>query len=174
MGDFFARYLMVEPDPRNCQEIMKRVGVSYPVSLILGGVSDEIGMKRFWHSFNTKDKTHASGSFRKPTGHVAAIPEVYFALTSMQQCYTLDWIFRTEELWKIDLLWADIQGSERDMIAGGQHALKHTRYLFMEVEQQEMYEGEALKHELIAMLPGWSVMREFEFNVLMRNEEFGK
>ena len=75
---------------------------------------------------------------------------------------------------KIDLLWCDIQGAENLMIAGGQKALQHTRYLVMEAGTVELYEGESLRPELISMLPGWKVLREFEDNVVMQNLNFSE
>lgn len=167
-----AHYVMVEPDPRNVQAILERGPTSRTRRLIVGAVSDEMGMKEFHFSFNARDKTRASGSLRKPTGHLDAIPEVSFPFTGLVQTYTLDQIFDSEWLSKIDLLWVDIQGAENMMIAGGQTALKHSRYLFMEIEHVELYEGEGLRDDLVGMLPGWTVMREFEFNILMWNTNF--
>jgi hypothetical protein len=65
-----------------------------------------------------------------------------------------------------------VQGSEREVIAGGAEALSHTHYLFMEAEMRELYEGMALKPELLEMLPGWRVLRDFGYNVLMENKNF--
>ncbi len=70
---------------------------------------------------------------------------------------------------KIDLLWTDIQGAERDMIAGGQGALAHTRYLMMEVEAGELYEGQALRDELITILSGWKIFADMGQNMLFCN-----
>lgn len=165
-------YVMVEPDPRNVQAILERAPTSRVRRLIVGAIADEMGMREFHFSFNVKDKTRASGSLRKPTGHLAAIPEVSFPFDGLVQTYTLDQVFEAEWLTKIDLLWVDIQGAENLMIAGGQTALQHTRYLFMEVEVVELYEGEALKPDLISMLPGWEVLQEFQYNVLMFNPAF--
>lgn len=170
------RYIMVEPDPRNIQRIRGR-GPLYcspdsQRSLWEGAISDRIETREFNFAFNLNDQTRASGSIRRPTGHLHHIPQVIFDGSGMVQCWPLDYIFEQEQLPKIDLLWVDIQGAENLMIRGGQQALKHTRYLFMEVEQLEMYEGESLKTELLSMLPGWRVLREFEFNVLMENQLF--
>jgi hypothetical protein len=33
-----------------------------------------------------------------------------------------------------------------------------------------LYEGEALKPELIALLPGWTLLEDFGFNLLLRND----
>ncbi len=76
----------------------------------------------------------------------------------------------TEQIESVDLLWVDIQGAERDMIAGGQRTLKNTRYLFIEAEEQQFYEGQAVRPELLAMLPGWEVIGEFDYNLLLRNQ----
>ena len=92
----------------------------------------------------------------------------------MVETLTLDSIFGQERLKKIDLLWVDIQGAERNMIAGGQKALSHTRYVFMEAETVELYEGEALKADLIAALPGWTLLADFGSNILLRNENFAE
>jgi hypothetical protein len=87
-------------------------------------------------------------------------------------CYTLDTIFRCEGLAKIDLLWVDIQGAERDMIQGGGFALAHTRYLFIEAETEELYAGEALKPELLALLGdhGFALVQDFGCNVLLERK----
>ena len=87
-------------------------------------------------------------------------------------CVSLDDLFSQFGLEKIDLLWVDIQGSERDMIKGGQAALKKTRYCFMEVESIPLYEGEALKPELLSLMQGWDLVGEFEYNVLLRNTQY--
>jgi len=42
----------------------------------------------------------------------------------------------------------------------------------METEKVELYAGEKLGHELVAMLPGWEVLKWFEYNVLMVNPGF--
>jgi len=167
-------HVLVEPDPRNVQKILDAEPTSRTRRLIVGAVSDTNEMQTFFFATNLKDRSNASGSLRKPTGHLEHIPEVQFTHVGAVQCYTLDTIFEREWLTRIDLLYTDLQGSERDMIAGGQVALSHTRYLFMEVERVELYEGEALRDELLAMLPGWRLLEEFDFNVLLENPNFSE
>ena len=177
-------YVMIEPDPRNLKVIHEsKWAKSYEsrsvrtgARLVLdGAISDKNGVKTFFQSSNERTGDHGSGSLRTPTGHISGMPWIKFAETVDVVCYSLDFIFsKRYQLPKIDLLWADIQGSEADMIRGGQTALKHTRYLFMEVERQELYEGQALEDELIAMLPGWKQVQRFEYNLLMFNPEFAE
>ncbi len=167
-------YVMVEPDPRNVQKLID-APITCPAHhrrIIMGAVSDHSGMEMFHFCENSVDNNHASGSLRKPSGHLEHFPHVTFPYDGLVHVYSLDAIFEREWLTKIDLLWVDIQGAERDMIAGGAKALSHTRYMFMEAETVELYEGQAMRGELLAMLPGWTLLGEFEANVLLWNDNF--
>jgi hypothetical protein len=100
-------------------------------------------------------------------------PEVIFEESAQVPALSLDSLFTLSRIDHADLLWVDIQGAERDMIAGGQQALAKTRYMMIEAEPEvELYEGQALKPELIALLPGWEVLKDFWYNLLCRNTRF--
>ena len=162
-------HIMVEPDMRNVKYLLdKPTGNARRV--IVAAVSDKDGVAEFHFSENPRDNNHASGSLRKPTGHLEHLPWITFPHTGIVPTMTLDTLFEQERLKVIDLLWVDIQGAERNMIAGGKKALGHTRYLFMEAEEIELYEGEALKAELVSLLPGWTLLADFGSNILLRNE----
>jgi FkbM family methyltransferase len=169
-----THHILVEPDPRNCQIILDR-SAQNPINrtrrLIIGAVSDKPGIQAFHFSDNARTGDHGSGSLRQPTGHLE-MKHITFNFSGMVQCYTLDQIFEREWLSKIDLLWVDVQGAEDLMIRGGQMALKHTRYLFVEVETVELYAGQALERDLYAMLPGWDVAMRSEQNALLVNRGF--
>jgi FkbM family methyltransferase len=174
-------YVMVEPDPRNCNALLNRPhseGHPRPINrsrrLIIGAVSDQNGEALFHMSENPRDKNHASGSLLEPTGHVTGMPWITFEKRTWVQTLTLDALFRREWLTKIDLLWTDIQGSERQMIAGGAVALSHTRYCFMETEGTELYRGQALRKELVQMMAErrFAIDDVFPYNVLFRNTAF--
>lgn len=166
-----AHYVMVEPDPRNVQHILDQIHIDRTTRLIVGAVSDQNGWTDFHFSTNLRNGDHASGSVRVPTGHLE-MDWIKFTNGGAVRTFTLDEIFNREWLSKIDLLWTDIQGAEDLMIRGGQEALRHTRYLFMEVETVELYAGQALEKDLYAMLPGWEVMQRFEQNALLFNPSF--
>ena len=160
--------IMVEPDPQNIATIK---GLGYGGRLIEGAISDHTGHCDFWACYTEEGR--GSGSIRRPTGHITEKP--WYDFKKMQTeipCYALDDIFIGHELDHIDVLWVDIQGAERDMIAGGQKALKHTRFLFIEAEERELYEGQALRPQLLKSLPEWVVIAEFEHNLLLRNDAF--
>lgn len=165
------RHIMVEPDTRNVKHLLdKPTGTDRRV--IIAAVSRENGTAEFHFSDNPRENNHASGSLKRPTGHLEHLPWISFPHTGMVQTITLDTLFEWEKLDRIDLLWVDIQGAEKDMLAGGTKALEKTRYIFMEAEDIELYEGEALKPELIALLPGWTLVEDFGSNILLRNDHF--
>jgi 2-O-methyltransferase len=165
-------YIMVEPDMPNAQKILdarRGLGVLANRRLILGAVAEYDGWAHFHLSENPADGSRTSGSIRQPTGHLEYYPNTVFTGVNTVPCWKLDTIFNKEWLNKIDLLWVDIQGAERDMICGGHGALQRTRYLFMEVEDGELYQGQALRDELIRMLAGWEITEDLGQNMLFHN-----
>ena len=173
-GPGAVHYVMVEPDPRNCQFILDRQPTSRVRRLIIGAVANQDGEALFHMSDNERTGDHGSGSLLEPTGHKTGMPWIKFDRSTWVPTYSLDSLFDREWLSKIDLLWTDLQGSEKAMLAGGKEALRHTRYLFMEVENVELYAGQALKPELIELAAGhgFEVVEEFEYNILLMNGRF--
>ena len=84
----------------------------------------------------------------------------------------LDTFCSSHGLAAIDLLHMDVQGAEKDMILGGRQALSHTQYLFIETEDRVLYEGMAVKSELLAMLRDWKLIVDFGYNCLLENQNF--
>jgi len=166
-----SRYVMVEPDPVNVSILLKKAfGTVSILDVAVGSYNAPSTI--FYASDNHVSKNRASGSIRNPTGHLKHFPEVTFSVDNVM-LYTLDSICEIEQVDHIDLLWCDIQGAERDMIEGGRATLRKTRYMMIEAEPDvELYEGQALKPELIAMLPDWEVIKDFGYNVLLRNTKY--
>jgi 2-O-methyltransferase len=168
------KILMVEPDPRNVERIkmsgiLQRRGAD--LSLIHGAIAEHSGRCDFHMCDNASNQAFASGSIRKPTGHLQHFPWCTFKKIESVPCFSLDDLMVEHELDHIDVLWVDIQGAEKDMILGGPAALARTRYLYVEAESVEFYEGQALRPELLAMLPDFSLIEEFDYNLLLRNDK---
>jgi FkbM family methyltransferase len=161
-------YLMVEPDAENCKKIRRR----FPkIALVEAAIASSSGFVEFYPAYNKESDNRASGSIRRPVGHIKHFPQVSFDKPVQIKAWSLDHLFPILD--HIDLLWCDIQGAERDMILGGRAALAKTHYMMIEAEPEvELYEGQALKPELLAMLPGWKVLQDFGYNLLMWNKEY--
>jgi hypothetical protein len=89
----------------------------------------------------------------------------------MVQCLTYDTLFQQTSLDRVDFIWADIQGSEIDLIRGGQTALKHTRYLYLEYSNGGLYQGDANLEALCQALgEQWEIAEDFKGDALLRNK----
>lgn len=159
----------IEADHEN----FRRLYNSLPRALALyeGAISNSNGSCTFYECHTGLGR--GSGSIRKPTGHVDRGGVHYDFRPVTVKCWTLDYIFAETKVDHIDLIWCDIQGAEPNMIAGGQNALAHARYLFIEAEDDstpEMYEGQLMRTKLLELLPGWEQVQRFDFNTLLRNK----
>jgi hypothetical protein len=65
---------------------------------------------------------------------------------------TLDDLLDRQGLEKVDLMKVDIQGGERALLNGGQHALSRIRVIYLEVFFRELYTNCALFCEIHARL----------------------
>ncbi len=83
----------------------------------------------------------------------------------------LDSFAAERKLRVIDFIWADVQGAEEQLVAGGQEALARTRYLYTEFNDQQLYEGQVGLNEILKRMPGtWEVAERFGGeDVLLRN-----
>ncbi len=160
--------VIVEPDRRN-MEIIRRYRRGTRTLLVESAIADYTGLIDFNVSIDPRceGERSGSGSIRNPSRHLHLFPEIHFTGSEMVPCWSLDHLFLSVGVPYIDLLWVDIQGAERDMIAGGGLALSKTRYLFIEAEQMELYEGQALREELLSLLPGFKVIQELDYNLLL-------
>jgi FkbM family methyltransferase len=160
-------YVAVEADPRNVPTLQQRIE-SRAVSILHAAVWDGSGEVPLHIAEGRGD---GSSSVRKPLKHLEHFPDVYFQGPVRVPAMTLDAITATYALGPIDLIWCDIQGAERNMIAGGRETLARTRWLLTECDRIEMYEGQATRDELLEMLPDWELVAEWpdDANLLLRN-----
>ena len=167
-----GQYIAVEADPRNA-EVLRSFLWKEPRTLVIpSAIAESNGTATLHLCDNTADQAKGSSSIHRPTGHLQHFPWCTFEQTVTVTTVTLDFLCETslpDEI-VIDLLWVDIQGSERDMIAGGTETLKRTRYIMIEAEEVEFYEGQALKPELLALLPDFEVAEDFGYNVFLRRK----
>jgi FkbM family methyltransferase len=164
-----AEWMGFEPHPVSAE--LCRTSRNLPV--IEAAVSDQDGEADFFlSSGNTPgfvNREHRdSSSLQAPTAHRAWYPWCQFESTARVRTVRLDSIVPPDRV--IDLIWADVQGAQRKVIAGAAETLKRTRYLFIECHPQPLYEGETTFEELCDFLPGWSVVEYWGTDVLYRND----
>jgi FkbM family methyltransferase len=180
LGNPPVRHIWVEPIDENVQVILRNcrrldLGVAPEHRTIrqgcLAAISADGKEREIWIS-QQGPQVVGSSSILEPTGHREHFPDITFACQRWVFTKTLDALFDEHDLSRIDLLYVDIQGAEAEMIRGGANALAKTRFLFMEAEKVEFYRGQVLRPDLLAMLPGWKLIGDFDYNVLLRNENY--
>lgn len=161
------RLFCFEPYPPPIARFNDLIGVDERVTLIEKAVADSDERLPFYASTGPagdRADWDFSGSLREPTGHYQRSPEIGFKDPELVPCCRLDtWL--AEEPWirtaqwpshpvTIDFIWADVQGGQRGLIAGGHRALSITRYLYIECHSEPLYDGEPTHDELIDELNG--------------------
>jgi hypothetical protein len=69
----------------------------------------------------------------------------------------------------VTLIWADVQGAEGQLIEGGKRTLSQTRYLYTEYSNHELYSDQLSLKKLLAILPGFKIMKIWTNDVLLVN-----
>lgn len=113
---------------------------------------------------------HLSGSIRQPTGHLTTHTWCRFDRSIEVTVRTLDSWSEEHAIGPIDLIWADVQGAETDVILGGTSALKRTRFLYTEFSDREEYVGQASLSVIKKRLGGWTLLERFPYDVLFGNK----
>jgi len=169
-----ATFFCFEADPRAIAAFKKRLGHESRVTLIPMAVAAHNG-ECDWYASGGQVRGREwdySSSLHPPTGHLSRFPEIQFSAAGKVPCTTLDsWLQSLgRPLDLIDFIWADVQGAQRDLIAGGQETLARTRYLYIEVHREPLYESEVSEDELLALLPDFQPVGQYAENILLKNQ----
>ncbi len=175
-----ARIYAFEPDPRAFAKFKARV-VDPRVFAFEMAIGAEDGEAEFHVSsglppdlspedaINYAQGWDQSGSLRAPKTHRTVWPWCKFEQKITVPVRRLDSWARENGVERIDLIWADTQGAEGDLVAGGIDTLSRTRFLFTEYSNDEWYEGQPDLRKLTAMLPGFDILHRFSMDVLLEN-----
>jgi 2-O-methyltransferase len=155
-----------EPDPRNCPPALPNVVLNRAAISDCEGQVPFILSKHGWGQI----WTHSS-SIKAPKNHLNRYP-VTFGDRIQVQAVTLDTYWRQNNLGVVDFIWADIQGAEGEMIRGGKETLAHTRYLYTEYSNDEMYENQATLGDIVRLLPDFRIIELWSDDVLLENRRF--
>ena len=167
-----------EPDPRAAARLRRNVGDRPNVKIFELAMSDRVGKVTFYQSGGARDGEQVeimpdgwdlSGSIRKPKGHLLIEPGVTFERTITVPTTSLDRWAEENSIGNVDFIWMDVQGAERDVLAGGRKTLARTRFLYTEYSERELYEGQYSFRQLAKALPGFEVVIRYPADVLLRN-----
>jgi FkbM family methyltransferase len=114
---------------------------------------------------------YGSSSLRTPAVVLSSFPEMKFHKTSVESI-TLDTHCAQTNLKKIDFIWMDVQGAERDVFDGAKNILKKTRYIYTEFANTNDYEGQFNLDQLLNQLgANWKVVENYGGDVLLKNTD---
>ncbi len=172
-----------EPDPKNIEWFKQYVGQDPRYKLFEIAISHIDGLIVFHSSSGPEDEPlgdiglferKASGSIKRPKFHLQAHPWCKFNKDIKVKSLTLDTWCKQNNIENIDLIWADVNGAESDMIKGGMKTLcEKTRYLYTEFSPNsiELYEDGINKQQIIQLLPTFEEILTHKNNVLLKNKE---
>lgn len=176
-----------EVDPRSADLFRRRnlftLGTDFHLWTFALGKED--GSVNFYQSdsetrrhYSDQNEWSASSSLKKPKNHLQLFPDVNFKKIISIKVVQLDrFYFQTLYPRIIDFIWCDVNGAEEDVIRGGLNTLMNrTRFLYIEFSDNELYEGQITKDELLRLLPDFEVLEVYNFrgnfgNILLRNKQ---
>src|SRR3972149_2154443 len=170
------RIYTFEPDPRNVEHIRKVVKFPDCITFIDKAVGNE-NRRATFHLSSREDRpwTHSS-SLRQPKEHLTVYPWVKFNETVEVDVVRLETFCKENNIPKIDFIWADVQGSENTMIEGAGNLIDGVRFMYLEADDRELYEGQWRISEMVECLSncGWGVARLLAQDILFYNRRFFK
>lgn len=171
-----AQVYCFEPDPRARKRYKAKISDTR-AKLFSCAISGSDGFADFYvsdviNSPKYPEGWDLSGSIRKPKLHLQLYPWCKFNKKIKVQTKKLDTWCKEEGINFIDFVWADVQGTESDLIKGGIGALRRTRYLYTEYSNQELYEGQINLAEILRLLPEFKIVRKYPNDVLLKNKHY--
>ncbi len=163
-----------EPDPRPIEKFKVK---DNRCKLFKIAISNEDGETTFNLSggkdpYGKRDDWDQSSSIKKPKKHLKEYPWCNFDKKIKVKTKRLDTWAKENKINKVDFIWADVQGAERELIEGGLNVLNNTNYLYTEFYDKEMYEGQLNLQQILKLLPNFEVVKKFGSNVLLKNKVY--
>lgn len=165
-----------EPEPRAIERFVRTVGAAPGVRLWEVAVGARSGTTTFHRSGGPHPGPDGhplpggwdySGSIRRPLHHRRRFPLVDFPESIEVPLVAIDDWIEGRGIDTIDLVWMDVQGAEGDVLAGMRRTLPRVRFIYTETSDDELYEGQPTLSQVLATLPGFSVIERFPEDVLL-------
>jgi FkbM family methyltransferase len=139
-----------EPVPETFETLKKNTGPFAEITVYNVALGDSEGTIEFYQNAHS----HASSALKVSEEQKAAIPETGHYKAISVKLQKLDNFKFDKPLKRPVLLKLDVQGFEKQVIAGGTEFLKNVDYILIEVSFVRMYEGEPLFDEMHQLLSG--------------------
>ena len=139
--------------------------------LIEMAISSQKGALTFHRSRSTDDTREgdASGSLKAPTEQMDRFPHIKFDQDITVPAISLDEWVAEAGLDRIDFIWADVQGAEDQLIAGGRQTLEAARHFYTEYGKYQLYQGHLSFDALVKLLPNHRVTKRWRHDVLLES-----
>jgi 2-O-methyltransferase len=170
-----AMMFLFEPDPRQIDTLRARFECVDNVIVVEAAISDCDGSSQFWLSDgrDINGRYGGSSSIKEPANVREFWPACKFDDIVPVTTRALDSWVAEAGISSIDLVWADVQGAERELIIGGRRTLiEMTRYIYTEYSNDTMYLGQPTLEEILHLLGDFELTGIFGSNVLLRNRRF--
>jgi FkbM family methyltransferase len=162
-----AEFYVFEPVKSNYDEMMANFEEFAIRNRVVGAVncalSDRECKTRFYRSKGQEegmvgwDCGNKSSSILKPKQHLRVYKWCEFEEEEIS-CVTLDGIngekLSSQYQIKIDFAHIDVQGAELKVLRGGKKTFGSTKAIWLEVANEELYEGQPLKRDVMLYLSG--------------------
>ena len=170
-----GRLICFEPDARNIADLRKLESM-IKFEIVDRAVGNDVGEVTFYQSFGQKpgvirEITDLS-STKTPKAVGKKNPWARFVATKVQGI-TLDYYCDLNSITEVDLIWADVQGGELDLVHGARHILQSTKLFYFECMKNclGLYEGQPSFGQILNALPQknrWIVEFSNNTDVLLR------
>ncbi len=170
-----GKLICFEPDPRNIKNLRK-LQKKINFELVDKAIGTEVGKVIFYQSFGKKSGVAREitdlSSMKLPMKVREKHPWVKFVITLIQAT-TLDDYCALNDISEIDLIWADIQGGELDLVLGAQKTLQNTRLFYFEciMNSVKLYSGKPTYEQILEAMPHdckWSLELSSGTDVLLK------
>jgi len=160
-----ACVVYIEPIPHIFAALKERVSIDPHHHAIQALCTDRSGDEI---EFNVASNNGESSSIFPLGNHAPKYPEITYQTKIRVQSRTLDDIIFSDDSIQvdaIDCLVMDVQGAEMKVIAGARRTLAQCRYVFTEVNEGGLYQGDSSYMEIVSDLAHYGfALRSLDLN----------
>ena len=175
-GDY--RYYMFEPDERNAPLCRAVASTNPRIAFVPAAVGNVTGTVDFYLAHPDQNNAIGSSSISPFKDQTKAFPWCTVDGVAKVTSWRLDDFCGPVKVDHIDFIWMDVQGAERLVFEGAREMLAKTRYIFTEFEgtrkdnEGTCYEHSSSLERIMEMLPGWRVVKVYDWDALLENTAY--